>query len=325
MKHTLQITLCVITLAFASLFPSVVRAAYQSEMIDVSNATSKDFVIGPGKKEVTLKPGERAVVPVQVTNRMGENRTFKIEIEDFTGSVDPQQTVVLLGDDRGPYSLKDYISVPEMVFDLKNGERATIPVTIMLPTDAQPGGLYGSVLVSTVSRAADSATNSGSAVVSRIGTLFFINVPGEVKRDGRLTVFDTVSGARFFGSGPIDFRLLYSNDGSVNVNPYGEIRIKNMIGEEVGLVEVEPWFAMPSSLRLREVSWNREFLFGRYTATAEINRGYDNIIDTLSFSFWVIPSKILAGLVVGCFVLVFAIRFIVTRFEFKRKAPTISE
>lgn len=320
MKHNLQIILCVATLALACVFPGVARAAYQSEMLDLSNMTSKDFVIGPGKKEVTLKPGERAVVPVQVTNRMGETRSFKIEIEDFTGSKDPQQTVVLLGTDRGPYSLKDYISVPEMVFDLKSGERATIPVTIMVPTDAEPGGLYGSLLVSTVSRAADGSTNVGSAVISRIGTLFFVNIPGEVKRDGRLASFDTVSGKHLFAAGPIDFRLLYANDGSVNVNPYGEIRIKNMLGEEVGLVEVEPWFAMPSSLRLREVSWNREFLFGRYTATAEINRGYDDIIDTLSFSFWLIPWNIFAGVVIACFVLVFAIRFIVTRFEFKRKA-----
>lgn len=302
------------------MFSSYVHAqAYQTDTVDVSNLGSKDFVVGPGKIEVTLNPGERKTVNIQVSNRMGDTRPFQIEVEDFTGSSDPQQTVVLLGGERGPYSLKDYISVPETVFELKNGERATIPVTIALPTDAEPGGLYGSVLLSTVSKKA-STTASASAIVSRIGTLFFINVPGAVKADGKLASFDTASGRHFFNAGPIDFRLLYANNGSVHVNPYGEIRVKNMFGEEVGIVEVEPWFAMPSSLRLREVSWSREFLFGRYTAQAKINRGYDNIIDTATVSFWVIPWNILIAVCVGIFVLVFGLRFIFTRFEFKRKS-----
>lgn len=316
--HTLLHTTLLGALVFVLALPSS-AAAYQVEQLDMSNTTTKDFVVGPGKIEVTLNPGEHKTVNVTVTNRMGDTRPFKIEIEDFTGSEDPNQTVVLLGNERGPYSLKDYLSVPETMFELKNGERATIPVTVSLPTDAEPGGLYGSVLLSTVSKTA-TTTASASAIVSRIGTLFFIKVPGAVKADGALSSFDTAGSERLFSSGPIDFRLLYTNNGSVHVNPYGEIHVKNMFGEEVGLVEVDPWFAMPSSLRLREVSWSREFLFGRYTAEAQINRGYDNIIDTKTVAFWVIPWNIVLGVCIGLFVIVFGIRFIFTRFELKRKS-----
>lgn len=78
------------------------------------------------------------------------------------------------------------------------------------------------------------------------------------------------------------------------VNPYGVIRIKNIVGQEVGEVQVEPWFAMPQSLRMREVVWDRPYLFGYYTAVASINRGYGDIVDTEVLSFWVIPWKIIS-------------------------------
>jgi hypothetical protein len=299
------------------LSPLFAIAQYEIENVDTANALYKDFVVGPGKIELELNPGETKVALMTVTNRMGETRVFSFDVEDFTGSRNPQETVVLLGDERGPYSLKDFLKFEAPTVELKNGERATIPVTVSLPTDAEPGGRYGSVLVSTTALASDAAQRS--AIVSRLGVLFFVKTPGYVEEEGVLKGFTTLNDKKYFGQGPIDFRLLYENNGSVYVNPYGEIRINNILGEEVGVVEVDPWFSLPQSLRVREVSWDRPFLFGRYTAVASINRGYENIIDTATVTFWVIPWKIALAGFVGIFVLVFLIRFVVTRFEFKRK------
>ena len=298
--------------------PVFAHAAYTVETIDVSNVVNKDFVVGPGKVEVELKPGESKTVGITVANRMGETKTFSLEVEDFTGSKDPSETVVFLGSERGPYSLKDFLKFESPTIELKNGERATIPVTISLPTDAEPGGRYGSVLVSTVAR--PSGGTQSSAIVSRLGVLFFVRTPGAVEQDGSLAGFSTLNGQKFFGSGPITMRLLYENNGSVHVDPYGEIAIKNIIGDEVGVVRADPWFAMPQSVRMREVTWDRPFLFGRYTAVASINRGYGDIVDTATLTFWVIPWKIAGAVFLGILVLVFVLRFIVTRFEFKRKA-----
>ena len=295
--------------------------AYETETISGLNADRKDFVVGPGKTEVTLNPGEQKTVDIIVTNRMGDDRIFKLKIEDFAGSKKTDQTVVLLGDDRGPYSLKDYLSFEESEFELKNGQRATIPVTISIPHDAEAGGLYGSVLVKTVSKPTeeerDEGASGGNVIVSRIGTLFFVRIPGDVATEGILKEFQTVMHKKVFSEGPIDFQLFYENTGSIHVNPYGEISIENIFGEEVGFVEIEPWFAMPNSLRLREVSWDRGLLFGRYTATAQINRGYDDIIDTKTLSFYVLPWKVAFGGFAVIASLFLFVRWIISRFEFK--------
>ena len=92
-----------------------------------------------------------------------------------------------------------------------------------------------------------------------------------------------------------------------------------MSGEEVGFVELDPWFALPASLRLREVSWSREFLIGRYIATAKINRGYDDIIDEATLTFWVFPLRYILGGLIVVFLFAFLIRAFFKRFEFKRK------
>jgi hypothetical protein len=76
---------------------------------------------------------------------------------------------------------------------------------------------------------------------------------------------------------------------------------------------------MPKSLRLREVIWDRSFLLGRYTAVAKINRGYDDIIDEQTYTFWAIPLKLVALVFGSLFVFFLLLRFILSRFEFKRK------
>ena len=303
----------------------VVTAETQAYTIDVLDGDTVvgDFVVGPGKVELSLEPGESELVELIVTNRTGGLKSFSFDVEDIAGSSDPTLPVTLLGSDRGPYSLRDYISIPHMEFELQHNERAHIPVTVSLPIDAEPTGHYGSVLVSTISRDAqasdESDTSPSSAIKSRIGTLFFITTPGVTDVAGALQSFQTVPESSLFFEGPINFGLVYENTGSVHLNPYGEVNITNMLGDQVGFMELDPWFSLPQSLRTREVQWDREFLIGRYTAVALINRGYDDVVDEMSVTFWVMPWKLMVVLFSGLLIFFLLVRFIASRFEFKRK------
>lgn len=283
-----------------------------------------DFVVGPGKVDVEIKPGMSRTIEMTVANRTGERKRFVIEFEDAQGSQSTDTSIVLLGSEQGPYSLRDYLSVPHMEFELEHSERARVPVTITIPENAEAGGLYGSVLVRTVAikQEPGDGQNVGpqSAIIARIGTVFFVTIPGENYRDVFLDTFSTAPLQKFFQSGPITFGLVHKNVGSMHTVPYGEIRIHNFIGEEVGFVEVEPWYVLPQSVRLREVVWDRELLFGRYSATAHINRGYDDIVDTKTFAFWVLPWKPILGMFVIFFGVAFLIRLFFSQFEFRRRS-----
>ena len=279
-----------------------------------------DFVVGPGRAEVSLKPGETMAREITVTNRISEQRTFKLQIEDVSGTEDGSSALQVIEGERGPYSIRDYVSFPEETFTLNLGERARIPVTITVPPDAEPGGYYGSVLVSTVQLGQDGTeVAQRNPIIARVGSHVFLTVEGDINRSGETTGLSTLPSRWWYESGPVNLAIAYENTGTIHVNPYGELIIANIFGEEVGRVELEPWFVLPQSIRTREVAWDREFLFGRYTARATVNRGYDDILDTVDVTFWVLPWKLLALIFGVVFMVVFISRLFLKTFEFKRR------
>jgi hypothetical protein len=281
-----------------------------------------DFVVGPGRVELNMKPGETVVTEITVTNRISENREFLLEVSDVAGTSDGSSALNLVeGGAPGPYSIREFVSFKEPTFNLALGERARIPVTITLPPNITPGGLYGTVLVSTV-QAPNTPTGANvprNPIIARVGSHIFINIEGEKVVSGEVLGIDVLPSKLWHETGPFNFAISYDNDGSVHLNPYGEISVRNMFGQEVGYVQLEPWFVLPASLRTREIEWDRGFLFGRYTAVAQINRGYGDIVDEVQVSFWVLPWKIMAAVFGSLFLILFVFRLFFRTFEFKRK------
>lgn len=281
-----------------------------------------DFVVGPGKQELWMEPGAQAMRQIIITNRLGRIMGFRIEIEDFKGSRDLRETVILLGGERGPYSLRDYLKPEISEFTLNHGQRMILPITISIPEDAEPGGLYGAVIVSTQPpaierRDREEEVEPGIGIITRIGALYFVRVKGDVVEQGFLQEFKTPE--RFFEKGPVPFEMLFQNDGTVHLMPYGIIEIRNLLGRQVGEVKVDPFFALPDSLRQREVEWKPRLALGRYTATLFLNRGYQDIIDQKSLTFWIIPWKIILAGIIGLFLIIWFFRWLFSKFEIRRK------
>jgi len=284
-----------------------------------------DIVFGPGKIELVLEPGSSTTREIYITNRLGREMTFQVEVEDMTGSPDPEKTVIFLGEKRGPYTLKDWVHPEIKEFTLQHGQRMRLPVEIKIPEDAEPGGRYGVVFVATKPeppevKPGEQEAAGGIAIRTRTGALLFVRIPGEVKEEGYLKEFGLDPSKRFFEKGPITFKFIFENQGNVHLNPHGRVEIKNMVGKPVGEIEVAPFFTLPNSSRMHKVTWERKKLFGKYIATAYINRGYDNITDVKAIEFWVIPWKLLAIGLVGLFLLIWFVWWVATHFEIRRKS-----
>ena len=306
--------------------------AYNIEPIQIDPAR-QDFVVGPGKTDLILNPGEVRVVEVMVSNRTGVDREFEIKFEDFVGSQDLTSAVVFTND-QGATTLKDYLAVPETKFFLRNGERARIPVTISIPEGAEPGGRYASILVSTLvpldRELTDPGAKGGVPLISQSGTLVFVTIPGEIKREGKLLDFFISGKKLFYGSAEeVSFSLVFENTGRIHLRPYGTIAIKNLFGQDVKKIELSPWFAMPEAKRLREVNLlvgeegEKSFLLGRYQAEAKIFRDYDNLSDTKTLIFWVVPWKLLLVILIALFLIIFLITWLIvylkSHLQFKKK------
>lgn len=264
-----------------------------------------NIVVGPGKTELFLAPGQSYTQEIAVTNQTGEERRIDISVEDFKASEDPSAAVDFLGDSRGPYSLKDYVKPEISQIILHQGQRLRVPVTISIPFDAEPGELDGAVMMaasatgSTPGQVSQGYAANSVKIITRVGVLFFVRVKGDALESAALQGFKTEKDS--YEKGPVNFQITSQNTGNVHLSPYGMIEVKDMFGKTVDKRAVPPWFVLPKSSRTRVIAWNADFLFGKYTATITMNRGYVNktdVVDTMSYSFWVIPWKlVLAGLI----------------------------
>jgi len=136
-----------------------------------------DFVLAGSKVELWLDPGQSYTKELLITNRLGKRMDFTIEIEDFEGTKDLENPTKLLGDERGPYSLKDYLKPELMNFSLEHGQRMILPVTVEIPLNAEPGGRYGSVLITANPSSAEGSVEKEKAkgqinLITRLASLF---------------------------------------------------------------------------------------------------------------------------------------------------------
>jgi hypothetical protein len=297
-----------------------VASAHAARISQLSVENKGDFVLEPGKIEVFVNPGETVTRNISVINRVNRKVDFKIETEDFIGSDNPNTPVILLGNDKSPYSFKDNLIPEEDAFSLEFGQKIELPIRIQIPADAQPGGFYSSVIVSSMPSSDSENLQTGARIISRVGVLMFIRVNGPVEQSGDVTDFRIGGGeGSFMQSGPVPFEILFKNAGSVHLVPYGEIAIRNILGKQVAKIPVDAYFSLPKSTRYRQVIWEQAKLFGRYTATLTMNDGYEGKQDTKKVVFWVVPWEFIAITLAVIFLLSFLVYFIKSRFEFKRK------
>lgn len=254
-----------------------------------------DFILSPAKVELSLSSGEQTAKNLQIINRSGRIMLFTVSMEDFTGSVNGQESVILSGDQKTIFSLSDYLAPEVKEFELQHGQRMILPVKVSLPQVIEPQGLYGAILIQAQEK--NNSQPSGQiSVANRLSSLFFVRVKGEVKEDGLLEKFQTIANRKIFFQSPIEFSLLYRNRSNVHLNPYGLIEVRDIFGSKIKQIEVEPYFVMPQSLRSREFKVENFWGVGPYTVSLFLNRGYRNIIDKAEIKFWFLPWQMLAVL-----------------------------
>ena len=319
-KSLLGRKLFILSLLTAIILSSVAFARAQTNPPVAKN----DFILEPGKVEMFVNPGDTLTKSITVTNRAAGSVSFKIEIEDFIGSNDQNKPVVLLGNEKSPTSFKDNVVPTVKNFTLAANASLNIPININVPKDAQPGGFYTSVLVSnepsvTLEGKTANAAEGTTKVISRVGTLFFIRVNGVANESGALDDFKMTRPTNE-AQDLYKFNILFRNDGNVHLVPFGWVTVTNLFGKTVGKVPVDAYFAMPKSIRYRDIEWTAPFLFGRYEATVNLNRGYgSNLVDTKTISFWVIPWKITVTVLAVLLVIILLVYVFFKKFKLVAK------
>jgi hypothetical protein len=246
-----------------------------------------------------------------------------LTLEDLIGSDNPEQAVTLLGDDVGPYSLRETVQLSESQITVAPGETRSVSVNISAPANLSPGGRYGAVVISNAPSQleGEQTQSSGATLVSRIGSLLLIKINGDLNSAGELIDFSTTLQEKaFFSSNPKNFSIKFENNGNVHLIPYGSITISNLLGTEVDKLLIEPFFALPESTRKIEVEWNNDRkLFGYYTASLDLKRGYGDLEDSKKISFMILPLNYILIAIIFVTVLLGLYYMLAKRYVIRRK------
>ena len=255
----------------------------QQSQSDVQSIT---LGISPQTLDVTANPGEVIANTFRLTNASAGTIQIKTTPKNFTPL--GEEGAVNLTEDDTSYAIATWTSVSPATTTIKSNETADFEVVIDVPTDAEPGSHFGSVVFQTIPPEDDSA----AAVVSQeIAPVILVKIAGEVTETAEIEEFSSTQ-SFWSDEATISFISRIKNTGSAHFKPTGQIVIKNMLGNEVKKLELSKENILPNSIRQITTDWTDfGFLIGNYSAELTIVSDDGNNIQTSTTSFTVFPYQ----------------------------------
>lgn len=273
------------------------------------------LTISPAREELTGDKGESISKTFLVINEQDTDQVLYTSVEAFDSQGESGTPNFTPGTD----GLPSWITITEKI-TVKKGERVTIPYNITVPPDADAGGHFAAIFLSTVPPSADSGQVS---VGAKVGMLILLKVTGEIKEEGGLSSFTIKEDKKVLNSIPVDFVYRFSNAGNDRVKPEGDIVIRNTLGMETARVNANQnqGNVLPGSVRRFDVRYGEgeapavsapffdhvkyqmnNLAVGMYTADLELSFGTESKASA-SITYFMFPWQLLS-VVLGFLVIV---------------------
>ena len=277
---------------------------------------SRALTLTPTSKEVTLTPGQKSPVTIELKNETQKALELTAEVVNFTAKGENGEPEFDFN--ATPIDLATWIEVNPGPFTVAAGATQSVDVVINTPATATAGGYYAAVFFNEFTAAEEPSQVN---IESKLGTLFLATVKGSYAESAKIATFQTKDGKTNYSGGPVAFKLRFQNTGDVHLNPSGTVTIKNMFGKAVKTIQInkDSGATLPGSIREYAVSsWSDVGnAFGQYTAVVALTGGTASA--TKSISFWMISTL---GIIITVAVVILLIVLIIatTRRGAKKEA-----
>ena len=292
--------------------------------------TAAALTISPAKLELSGDPGATISGEFLLINEQVEAKTFYSSAENFEAQGETGTPSFTEGTD----GLASWVKVaPEIT--LQKGEQKKVPFTITIPKDADAGGHFAAIFLSTEpAKKGDGQV----AVGAKVGVLVLLRVSGDIKEGGGIIGFSTKNDQTFYTSLPVHLTYRFNNSGNDRVNPTGEINIKDTLWLSADTISANPGQGnvLPGSTRRFDIAWGDEqavksvqgglgffgsvayewknFALGMYTAKLHVQYGSNGVADA-SKIFFVIPWQLLIVILVVLAIIYFILSISLKRYN----------
>jgi len=284
-----------------------------------------DVTVSPVFFDLSANPGDSLGNKIRFRNNTTSPLPIKITVQKLTGDTNGDLT---LREDKNDPSLS-WVKFSSNTFVANPLEWTDIPFTIDIPKDAAYGYYFA---ISLTQDNNSPIKRTGATITGAAAVPILLNVKkAGAKINGQLLSVTTDSA--FYEYPPVKFSAVFENTGNVHIRPSGNIFIKDWLGRQIAVLDLNPNQAavLPNVRKTFEASWDDGFItnepkmedgqvkldkngksesslkfrfdkildlrIGRYTATALVVISTDtkDIPFEMQTSFWVFPWKVVLG------------------------------
>ncbi len=153
----------------------------------LSSATAYAIGAAPLRVQVQGSPGETLEAMVRASNAKEDAKIIVLTKGDFYVDEDESLQFMSEYDENNKHSMQNWIEFIENDVPIDGNAIKEIPYKINIPEDAQPGGYYGTVFVS--SKNPETKDVAGVAVQTVVAQLILVEVTGGLKTEVELQNF----------------------------------------------------------------------------------------------------------------------------------------
>ncbi len=257
--------------------------------------------VSPLRQMVIIDPGSAQVVSITVENDTDETVAIVPNVDAFT--IDSTTGRAQFG---ATDAAVQWVHAEPQEVILKAKEKENISFTISVPPDAAPGGHYLALFAQT------KQDNQHVAVGTRIGSLLFLTVSGDVREE--LVIEQFAPEALSVFTSPVTLHVRLRNTGNTHVQPKGYVSVYTMANKEILRVPVNASErkVLPGGLFKEDVVVPLDNVYGgRATAHLDVRYGITDQTNRSTAIFWFIPWQI--GAMLGALIAVALFWYTVAR------------
>jgi hypothetical protein len=270
-----------------------------------------------------LNPKEERGGTINLKNYSDIPYDVDVEIEDFYVTDDSYEARFFVPDDKHQLKAFDVINwfeVPRKL-TLDPGESRNVSFKVTVPDKTPTGGYYGAIFFKTTNNPKNEDDGETSKVIvhQRVGVLMVMAVNGEqqIRRSGEIIKFEPKK--KIFWDNPAELVAEVTNSGNLHFKASGKLEITNF-GRTVKTEDIPEKILYPERFRGYNNKWEfSPWAYGHYKAKISFVSDDQQIKMSKETSFYVIPWKTTALIIIALVLLYIFYRAVGSKFEVKRK------
>jgi hypothetical protein len=264
----------------------------------------------PARQEILVDPNEQKTINVRFLNQGDSPISGIIRIADFI--VDNKDGVPRIIEDTSQaspkYTASEWITATVDRITIAPKDNVLLQFNIQVPESARAGGRYVAIFFEPegiVPQETGANQEAGSGVSTRLASLLYIRVSGDISEQAMISRFFTNS---FIEFGPIKVETDILNRGDYHIRPKGVIALSNLFGSVIAQEKIKEENIFPDTLRTFENELGSKFMFGKYKLDLTAAYGETGQSMTRSIFVWVIPWRVILIILLTIIIIWFIIK-----------------